>query len=399
MAQHRLAKTRSAIKTIISDPQQQFQAHWATIDKLQRSIAVQQQQQDAVLARFRQEVLPLEHQYIQAVYDKTTRLMSFADKKSLGKYDREALLSWVEEELDELLNHPFNELIDLDALRQQFFALHKMPDDEPTQDEIDQFREYVHELYGSDGQLSDAELVEMMVDPEKMFTVLKHLFGDAENLFDENEDDEDDGDDGGDNDDSSNDESDGGDDDEQVDGGGTDKTAGHAQRTLDGLLKSPEVHKMYKKLANILHPDREPDPAKKQEKHLLMVQLSKAKKINDVWTILEMYHRYLDPAFHFSQAEIPAINALMQHRIDTLTAELAEAQDPHSLSGMIWEKFGSKTAKSIDNKFRKHIGQLQQMIEEQTQQRTQLRSLAVLKRYLAPLRAQLDFDRQMDDFY
>jgi hypothetical protein len=391
MAQHRLAKTRAVTKPINSDPQQQFQEHWATIDKLQRNIAAKQQRQDEVLARFRQDVLPIEHQFIQSLYDKTTRLLSFADKKSLGKYDREALLAWIEDELDELSNHPFNEQVDLDALRQQFFALNKVRDVEPTQDEIERFRLYVEELYGSDGQLSDAELIEMMADPEKMITVLRRLFGNEESTLDENENGEGYGDD--DNDDDADY------DDDDANGGGTDQTLGNAQRTLDSLLKSPEVHKMYKKLANILHPDREPDPAKKQEKHLLMVQLSKAKKSHDVWTILEMYHRYWDPAFQFNQAEIPAINALMQHRINTLTAQLAESENPHSLSGMIWAKFGGKTTKSIDNKFRKHIEQLQQMIEEQTQQRNQLRSLAVLKRYLSPLRAQLDFDRDMDEFY
>lgn len=380
MAQHRLAKTKPIPKFNTMEPQQQFQAHCATIEALQRTITTQHQQQQALMARFRVEVLPVEHQYIQAVYDKTIRLLSFADKKSLGKYNRDALFSWIEDEFDELLHHPFNENLDLDALRQRFSAVNPTPDIKPTQDEVDDFRQYVNEQYGSVGDLSDKELTEMMLDPEKLFNTIDRLFSESQ--------DDDENDDEYEHDDAS--------------GSHTHNTQdreGNTQQTLDGLLKSNEINKLYKKLANILHPDREPEPAKKEEKHLLMVRLSKAKKDHDVWTILGMYHQYVDPTFHFSLADMPAINAQLQHRIDALTAELAEIKDPHSLPGMILEKFGGKTAKSIDNKFKKHNAQLQQMIWDQTQQCQELRSLAVLKRYLAPRRAELDFERQMMDYY
>ncbi|TCL06624.1 hypothetical protein EZJ58_4893 [Sodalis ligni] len=372
--------------------------HWETIDRLQREMATKQQQQDAVMARFRQEVLPIEHQYVQALYDKTLRLISFADKKTLGKYNREALFSWIGEELDELFHYPFNEHLDLEALRQQFLALNTIADDEPTQYEIDEFRQYVKDEYGSDGQLSDAELIELMMNPEKMFNILDRLFTDAESIFDEDDYDYEDVDKAGLHDDDAGYDDDYGDGNE-ADDGRTDQKIDNAQQTLDGLLKSPEVKKMYKKLANILHPDREGDPAKKNEKHLLMVQLSKAKKNHDVWTILEMYHRYSDPDFHFSQAEIPAINALMQQRIKSLSAELAETENPSSLSGMIWEKFGAKTTRGIDNKFKKHNEKLHQLLEEQVQQRQQLRSLAVLKIYLAARRAAYEFEWQRGDFF
>ncbi|WP_413725421.1 hypothetical protein [Sodalis sp. RH16] len=398
MAQRKLAKSRPVTKSSTGDPQRQFQMHWETIDRLQREMATKQQQQDAVMARFRQEVLPIEHQYVQALYDKTLRLISFADKKTLGKYNREALFSWIGEELEELFHYPFNEHLDLEALRQQFLAMNTVPDDEPTQYEIDEFRQYVKDEYGSDGQLSDAELIELMMNPEKMFNTLDRLFTDAESIFDEDDYDYEDFDKAGLHDDDAGYDDDYGDGNE-ADDGRTDQKIDNAQQTLDGLLKSPEVKKMYKKLANILHPDREGDPAKKNEKHLLMVQLSKAKKNHDVWTILEMYHRYSDPDFHFSQAEIPAINALMQQRIKSLSAELAETENPSSLSGMIWEKFGAKTTRGIDNKFKKHIEKLHQLLEEQVQQRQQLRSLAVLKIYLAARRAAYEFEWQRGDFF
>ncbi|NMP25785.1 hypothetical protein GW590_02690 [Rahnella sp. SAP-1] len=374
MAKRSLVKTKAAVASKRLDPQQQFKAHWATIEKLQRQIADQHKQQEALLARFCEEVLPVEHQYLQALYDKTTRLLSFADKKSLGKYDRDALFLWIEEEVDELLNHPFNEHLDLEALRQRYFAVNKMVDTEPTPDDVEDFRQNINELFGSDGGLSDEELLKMMSDPENMFTTMERLFGESRANADTTHSEE------------------------RSHHGGS-HTADSAQQSFNSLLKSQQVNRMYKKLAGVLHPDREAEPAKKAEKHLLMVQLSKAKKTHDIWTIVEMYHQYVDPEFHFSQTEIPAINTLLQQRIATLNAEMAEARDPGTLSGMVWQMFGAKTAKTMDKKLRKHRDNLQLMIDNEIQIRKELRSLSVLKQFLNPMRDELEFERMMKDHW
>ncbi|MGL4724662.1 MAG: hypothetical protein ACRCWW_09200 [Scandinavium sp.] len=363
MAQHGLINTTRPQKVTLSGPQQQYHSHQATIDRLSEEIATHRQRQEAITTRFMQEILPLEHQYLQARYDKAIRLLSFADKKSLGKYDREALFVWIDEELDELFHHPFNERLDLDALRRRLHDISNALQNKPTHDELSDFRQELREVFGDDRALGDDELAKMMDDPGSIFDTMQRLFGEATDA-------------------------DGGDFFDETTFSEEDDCS--PQASPETMLKSAEITRMYKKLASQLHPDREPDPAKKAVKNDLMVTLSKARKENDIWTIVEMFRRHIDADYRFSDTELPGINALLEHRIQALKSELSDLNLPHSLPGMIWEKLGGKTERTINNRFKKHSEALQRMTAEQNQQRITLRSLSVLRLHLVPWRTELE---------
>lgn len=371
MAQSRLINTTQEERAPLSGPRQQYHTLQETIDRLTAEMSCRRQQQERVVARFMQEILPLEHQYLQAVYDKTSRLLAFAGKKSLGKRDRAALFIWLDEELEELFYHPFNDRLDLDALRQQLSALSDIPENKPADGDIDDFRQELRDLFGSDNGLSDDELFRMMNDPDTIFDTMRHRpentgetrdedFFDDARFFDEHEP-------------------------ASVD-------------VPDITLKSAEITRMYKKLASQLHPDREPDPVKKAHRHDLMVTLSKARQTNDIWTLIEMFREHVDPDYAFSDTALPAINALLQRRIEDLQHELADITAPHTLPGIIWEKLGGKTDRAINNRFKKHAGALLRMTEEQNQQNATLRSLKVLRQYLVPWREELERE-SMFEFY
>lgn len=84
MAQRGLINTTSTPQHQLTGHQKRYHDHQATIEHLQQDIARIRHQQVVIVARFMQEVLPLEHQYLRTVYAKTSRLLSFAGKKSLG---------------------------------------------------------------------------------------------------------------------------------------------------------------------------------------------------------------------------------------------------------------------------------------------------------------------------
>ncbi len=104
---------------------------------------------------------------------------------------------------------------------------------------------------------------------------------------------------------------------------------------------------MYKKLASILHPDREKDPEEKKRKHDLMVELSTARKNHDIGSIFEMYRQYADPDFCFDDATLPDINILLRQYIDELHDKIAEISAPYTLSGMLLEQLGGRTKKRL----------------------------------------------------
>ncbi|WP_448512415.1 hypothetical protein [Photorhabdus laumondii] len=370
-----LKKRKSSGQQIPKTPQQQFKTYWKSIEKYQLKIAKLQQQQDELFMRFQQEILPVEHQYMQSRYDKAARLLSFADKKSLGKHQRKELFFWIEEELTELYTYPFNENLDLDKLNNHFSNLHALKEEEiPTPEQMDDIRQTFSEYFDFSEEISDEELLDMIKNPEKMRSTIEQRFQRESEYF-HDEHDEYDAEETSDFD-----------------------PAAEDQKKLDSLFKSQEVSQMYRKIAKVLHPDREQDLDEKKKKNQLMVQLSKAKKDNDVWTIIDMYHKYIDPTFSFNSRDISNINKLLKARIDRLADELNQLKKSDSLPGMIWRTLGGNTSKAIENNLREHCKKLQQHIENEIQLRENLRSLTVLKNYLAERRNTFEFEQEIIDY-
>ncbi|MCT8345360.1 hypothetical protein LG003_21570 [Photorhabdus kleinii] len=368
-----LKKRKSSGQQIPKTPQQQFKTYWKSIEKYQLKIAKLQQQQDELFMRFQQEILPVEHQYMQSRYDKAARLLSFADKKSLGKNQRRELFVWIEEELAELCTYPFNENLDLNKLTDHFSNLHAFKEEEiPTPEQMAEIRQTFGEYFDFNEEISDEELLDMMKNPEKMrATIEQHFQRESEHFYDEYDAEE-----------------------------TTDfDPAEEDQKKLDSLFKSQEVSQMYRKIAKVLHPDREQDLDEKKKKNQLMVQLSQAKKDNDVWTIINMYHKYIDPTFSFNSRDISDINKLLKARIDILANELNQLKKSDSLPGMIWRTLGGETSKAIENNLHEHCKKLRQNIENEIQLRESLRSLTVLKSYLAERRDALEFEQEMIDYF
>jgi hypothetical protein len=75
-----------------------------------------------------------------------------------------------------------------------------------------------------------------------------------------------------------------------------------------------------------------------------------------------------------------------------------EIKDPGTVSGMVWDKLGTRTEKAMNNKFKKHADMLQRMMAEHTQQHVELHSLPVLREYLKPWRIELKHTRSFS-FY
>ncbi|MBS9426876.1 hypothetical protein [Photorhabdus akhurstii] len=368
-----LKKRKSSGQQIPKTPQQQFKAYWKSIEKYQLKIAKLQQQQDALFIRFQQEVLPIEHQYIQSKYDKTARLLSFADKKSLGKNQRGELFFWIEEELDELCHYPFNENLDLNKLTDHFSNLNALKEHEtPTPEQMADIRQTFGEYFDFNEEISDEELLDMMKSPEKMRATIEQRFQrESEHFYDEYDAEE----------------------------TSDFDPAAEDQKKLDSLFKSQEVSQMYRKIAKLLHPDREQDLDEKKKKNQLMVQLSQAKKDNDVWTIINMYHTYIDPTFSFNSRDISDINKLLKARIDILANELNQLKKSDSLPGIVWSTLGGNTSKIIENNLREHCKKLRQNIENETQQRESLRSLTVLKSHLAERRDAFELQQEIIDYF
>lgn len=66
------------------------------------------------------------------------------------------------------------------------------------------------------------------------------------------------------------------------------KTVADQQREAEAQLATQSVREIYRKLASALHPDREPDPARREAKTAMMQRINQAYEANDLLTLLEM---------------------------------------------------------------------------------------------------------------
>lgn len=66
------------------------------------------------------------------------------------------------------------------------------------------------------------------------------------------------------------------------------KTAAQQRRESEAQLATQSVREIYRKLASALHPDREPDPARRDAKTAMMQKINQAYEANDLLTLLEM---------------------------------------------------------------------------------------------------------------
>jgi len=65
------------------------------------------------------------------------------------------------------------------------------------------------------------------------------------------------------------------------------KTAAEQRRETEAQLATQSIREIYRKLASALHPDREPDPARREAKNAMMQRINKAYEADDLLTLLE----------------------------------------------------------------------------------------------------------------
>jgi hypothetical protein len=95
------------------------------------------------------------------------------------------------------------------------------------------------------------------------------------------------------------------------------------------------IKQLFRKAAQALHPDREPDEAKRELKQRQMRELLKARKQGDIMTLLGIYTEHVDSSeLQLAEQEMSRLCDLLQDQID----ELEEEKDsyifshPHRLS-------------------------------------------------------------------
>ncbi|MBO1895797.1 hypothetical protein HNW13_008415 [Shewanella sp. BF02_Schw] len=197
-----------------------------------------------------------------------------------------------------------------------------MPNQTVSDEELEALREDLFEMFGQWLPLSDEELIDMIHHPERFQAYIQDMLSQGNNS--EAEDDfEWDGPDWNMGDDFS------------FENDDSELPMGTA------LFEDRAMTKLYRQLANLLHPDKEQDPEQKALKKDLMQHLSQAKKDKDALALLMMAQEYL-PEYKLIADEdmIKRVEAALYSKIALLNQEHQFMLDGNDIKSEIWRRFG-----------------------------------------------------------
>ena len=148
------------------------------------------------------------------------------------------------------------------------------------------------------------------------------------------------------------------------------------------LLGNSRPKQLHRKLAMMLHPDREQDPVKREEKTRLMGELSHAWETRDMFTLLHLAHTHLPEADNLlSEENLADINPALWQKKHEL--EISFHRGQQGVKGAILHKFKQSSKKKTDLAFEEHQHYLQRDIKQLHGQLATITTLATLKPYLA----------------
>jgi len=322
---------------------------WQKIEKHEKRNATLNKKINTLFEQFTSDVLPHEKRQCQQTAVRIQHLIKFIFKKSLSEQQRVELLDWIEEEICFLEQHPFSQSVDIEGLRKSFTdALMNSSKTNPIDEskiDLDEMRMMIDQIFDGMLQLSDEELIALAKDPSLMAQHIEGLQQEMEQpefedemfneqaFADENEDftdffNEDD----------------------------SSQIKKSKDNGLEKLFKSSQLNKMYKRLAFLLHPDKELDPQKTTEKTALMHTLSNARKQKDAFTILKLYQQYVPEAeFTFDDETLVALNRLLEQKIQELNTQHKDIKQSNDIPALVWRRFAARSKKLTQANLDQHI--------------------------------------------
>jgi len=367
-------KTKSS-KSIKQTPQQVFERRWLEVDKALKSLEKARNEQQGVVDKFNADLLPLEQDICRQQYSFINTLLKFYGKKSLLEWQREDTFDWIDEIFNSLASSPFRPHLDIDALASDIHqSLIGRIAAGPQVLEL--LRNDIIESTGIDLNLTDEDLLAILANPDLLAKKLAQASIDGRGLDDPSPFDD-------------------GDDVEDIfedmfsdyfDNFADDKfndPAAHEKNEL--FLSKGVLNRCYKKLANRFHPDKV-KPEDREESHHLMVELSKAKKANDAFSIFMLYQQYIaDDDFVFSDNELTHINVLLSKKLQDIRCAKADLKFGDDMDTLICRKFKGRSKRATEQNFADHLDEMQQRLAIYNNY-SQITSLKILKKFLAERR-------------
>lgn len=154
------------------------------------------------------------------------------------------------------------------------------------------------------------------------------------------------------------------------------------EETQAAALSSATFQRLFRATAAKLHPDREPDPALRDEKQRLMATLLKARKRGDIVTVVDLYNTWVGEHNALSQSDEKALHEAMQQWVNTLEREEQEIISESPLHYHVYKQYHHSSATKVDRAVEQRIHALNRAVETNEMLGVTLTSLKSLKPWL-----------------
>ena len=336
-------------------------------------------------AAIKVDLLFAEYDKVLAPYDKIfgkarcawlKHLISFLASKELKNDTRKRLMETIEYELNELNECVlFCDIKDIEVIYEEYEAYHDKMFKKEKQQALDsacgEFENIMKEMFGEDINLPHKEIretlktgnpfeIELLID-----SIRDSYFGHNDESFSEYKQQDDEWDD-------------------------FEFNYFHGEEedafNVKEMFRGTQLNKMYKRIASVIHPDKEIDPLKKEEKHRLMQELAVAKRDNDVMTLVRMFTQYVpDVDFKFDDTTLLQMEHLLEMRIRELNYAHRDLFNNQGFKSIIWKQFSATSKKKIQAKMQEHVVIAENAILLLNKRIEKINSIKRLNKYLKRL--------------
>jgi hypothetical protein len=328
-----------------SEHQHYLHSLWGKIEKYELRNEKAGLKVNALYQEFEETILPYEKKKANTCCAWVRHLMSFLSIKDMKKKYKRALLEYLEYEMNTLNRvAAFCDDVELKNIYAEFEAVHsdffKKENKQALDEACREFEDILKISFGGDIDPSNYKIREALAsgNPEDIYNLMHSIESDYYQTHPEYEDEE-----------------------EQQEQEWKDFEFNYYKNEEDTLnikeiFKGTQLSKMYKRLANVLHPDKELDPTKKKEKVVLMQKLVKAKKEKDIITLIRMFSEYIPDDEHLLDENIiNHIEHLLEMQLRTLNLAHKDIFNKQGMKSEVWKLFSASSKKKTKEKIHQYI--------------------------------------------
>jgi hypothetical protein len=343
-----------------------FQLLWNKIEKCEQRNAKAEIKVDKLYDDYNSVLFPHEKRYGESHCALVAHLLSFVPSGDLRKRDRLHLLEYLSDHMDKMYaaSHIYDLSVvesirkGIDKYYEKYFSKERQ---QAIDSEYDEMKDMLSMALGEEVDLPDEALKEAIVSGD--FAKVSSLLEEAKRSYMENN--------------------------KQEDEDWDDFEFNYYHREDDEsskvkeIFKGSQLNKMYKKIANIIHPDKEQDDDKKAQKHKQMQLLIEAKRNSDVFTLIKMYQEFVpDGEYFLDDDAMEHVEHLLQMQVQKLNQAHREIFSGQGHKSYVWKSYSSTSRKRSLQKMDAHVFEIERHISAMDNKVAQLDTAKKIKKQL-----------------